>query len=79
MTKNPICSKYFPEIIDFSRNFKESRTNLNVSKQLKKPSNTKENQVLLRFSRKKLFEKSWIFLAFPEKANSLGNFWCSVC
>ena len=59
MTKNHICSKYFPEIIDFSRNFNESRTNLNVSKQFKNASDTKKNQVLVGlFLKKKNFLKS---------------------
>ena len=32
------------------------------------PAMQKENQVLLRlFQKKKLSEKSWMFLAFPEK------------
>ena len=55
MTKNHIYSKYFPEIIDFSRKFKKSRTNLNVSKQFKNASDTKINQVLLR-----LFQKNFL-------------------
>ena len=42
--KSYLC---FPEIIDFSRKFKESRTNLNVSKLFKNTSDTKKNQVLL--------------------------------
>ena len=46
MTKNHICSKDFPEIIDTSRRFKESRTNLNVSEQFKNSSDSKKNQVL---------------------------------
>ena len=35
MTKNHICSKDFPEIIDYSRKFKESRTKLNFPSNLK--------------------------------------------
>ena len=38
MTKNNIYAKDFIEIIGFSRKFKESRTNLNVSKQFKNSS-----------------------------------------
>ncbi len=48
MTENHICSKKFPEIIDFSRKFKESRTNLNVSKQLKNFGVSKKQTVILK-------------------------------
>ena len=54
MTKNYICSKDFPEIIDFSRKFKESRTNLNVSKQFKNSSDLKK----IKIFPEKLSEKS---------------------
>ena len=53
MTKNHICAKDFLEIIGFSRKFKESRTNLNVSKQLKNSSDPNKNQVFLRLFQKK--------------------------
>ena len=65
MTKNYICSKDFPEIIDFSRKLKESRTNINVSKQLKNSSDSKKIMYYKDFSRK-LSEKSLMFLAFQE-------------
>ena len=42
MTKNHICSNDFPEIIDTSWRFKESRTNLNVSEQFKNSSDSKK-------------------------------------
>ena len=42
MTKNHICSMDFPKIIDTSRRFKESRTNLNVSEQFKNSSDSKK-------------------------------------
>ena len=42
MTKKLICAKDCLEIVGFSRNFKESRTNLNVSKQFKKFSDSKK-------------------------------------
>ena len=58
MNKSPICAKDFPEINHFSRKFKESRRNLNVSKQLKKSSDYKKNQALFRLFQKKLFKKS---------------------
>ena len=49
MTKNHICAKDFLEIIGFFfRNFKESRTKLNVSEQFKNCYDLKKNQVLLR-------------------------------
>ena len=46
MTKNHICAKDFLKINGFTRKFKESRTNVNISKQLKKSSDSKKNQVL---------------------------------
>ena len=56
MTKNKSCSKYFPEIIDIFRKFKESRTNLNVSKQLKNASNAKRKSSIIKtFPEKKTF------------------------
>ena len=58
MTKNHIFAKDILEIIGFSRKFKESWTNLNVSKQFKNFSDSKKNQVLLRLFQKKLFKKS---------------------
>ena len=58
MTKNHICSKDFPEIIDFSRKFKESRTNLNVSKQLKNYSDSKKKSSIIKTFPEKLSEKS---------------------
>ena len=42
MTKYHICGKDFLEIIGFSRKFKESRKNLNVSKQFKNFSDSKK-------------------------------------
>ena len=59
MIKNHICSKDFPEIIDFSRKLKESRTNLNVSKQFNNSSNFKR--------------KLSIIDTFPEKKNILKS------
>ena len=58
MTKNHICSKDFPEIIDFSRKFKESRTNLNDSKQLKNSSDSKKKSSIIKTFPEKLSEKS---------------------
>ena len=55
MTKNHICSKDFPEIIDFSRKFKESRTNLNFSDQIKKSSNSKIQSSIIKTFPKKTF------------------------
>ena len=49
MTKNYICSKDFPEIIDFSRKFKESKTNINVSKHLKIPVIQKKSCIIRNF------------------------------
>ena len=56
MTKYYICAKDFLEIIGFSRKFKESRTDLNVSKQFKNSSDSKKNiKYFQDFSRKKNF------------------------
>ena len=55
MTKNHIFSKVFPEIIDFSRKLKESRTNLTVSKLFKNSSNSKKKSCII-----KTFPKNFI-------------------
>ena len=57
MTKHHIFAKDILEIIGFSRKFKESWTNLNVSKQFKNFSDSKKNQVLKTFT-EKLFKRS---------------------
>ena len=57
MTKNYIYAKDFLEIIGYTRKFKESMRNLNVSEQLKKFSDLNKNQVLLRLFLKN-FSKS---------------------
>ena len=59
MTKNYICDKDFLEIIGCSRKLKESRTNLNVAKQLKSSSDSKKYKVFLRLFQKKNFSKSF--------------------
>ena len=53
MTKNHIYARDFLEITVFSKKLKESRTNLNVSKQFKNSSDSKK--------------KSSIIKTFPEK------------
>ena len=57
MTKNHIFAKDFLEIIGFTREFKESRTNLNVSKPFKNSSDKKKSSIIKTF-REKLFKKS---------------------
>ena len=46
MTKNHICANDFLKIIGFSRKLKESRINLNDSKQLK---NSSESQKKIKY------------------------------
>ena len=58
MTKNPICAKDYLETIGFSRKFKESRTNLNVSKQFKNSSDCKKKSIIIMTFSDKLFKKS---------------------
>ena len=66
MTKNHICAKDFLEIIVFFfGKFKEFRTNLIVSKQLKKSSDEEKSSFIKTFP-EKLFKKSWMVLAFLE-------------
>ena len=50
MTKTHICSKDFPEIIDFSR-----KTNLNVSKQLKNLSDSNKKLSIIKTFLEKTF------------------------
>ena len=57
MTKNPNGAMDFLKIIGFSRKFKESRTNLLVSKQLKIPVILKKSNIFKTFP-EKLFKKS---------------------
>ena len=63
MTKNYICAKDFLEIIGYTKKFKESMRNLNVSEQFKKFSDLNKNQVLLRLFLK-IFSKSLEFSSF---------------
>ena len=55
MTKTHICSKDFPKIIDFSRKLKKSRTNLNVSKQLKNLSDSNKKISIIKTFLEKTF------------------------
>ena len=51
MTKNHIGAKDFLEIIGFCRKFKESRKNLNVSKQFKNSSGSKKKSIIKTFTK----------------------------
>ena len=48
MTKKHIFAKDFLEIIGFSRKFKEFRTNLNISEQLKNSGDSKKKSCIIR-------------------------------
>ena len=67
MTKNHICAKNFLEIIGFSKKFKESMTDLNVSKKLKNVSGSKNKSRINNTFWEKTFQKVLNVSCFSRK------------